>query len=242
MKKSELYSNIIDIQKKTGQGLTGIVGLRDIKVQKLLDELVAEGVIKLNIKYYNHMPNDYWYSPATGYCVWDDEDRHALSYVRIYVGAKDILFGFKDIDIYRNADFMKRYSKWIKKHEDELKIMLDLNDVYMGNDVSTDDFKEKLFTDDDISFIKSKAWYKENLTLSICLDKSNDMLDNYKQHNKISKEILDLYKIKDDENEIRKTKSDIERNKVEIKIRTKIKDYLNTLDGSTLIQDVDFNV
>ncbi len=77
MTKAEVYSGLIDIQKKTGQGLSGIVtvmGETAHLFRKYLDELIEEGLVECYDSggSLGHPESNRWYMPTKGYNVWKD--------------------------------------------------------------------------------------------------------------------------------------------------------------------------
>jgi hypothetical protein len=108
MTKAEFYANIIDITKKTGQGLSDIVCKAEHAYQIYCDELVEEGLIVPMEQQYTHLPNSIFYMPSKGYNVWKDIDPKVLgagplAYVRLYVGAtEDISFGAQNGELVRS--------------------------------------------------------------------------------------------------------------------------------------------
>src|ERR1035437_7876038 len=101
MTKQEFYKEVISVQKKTGQGLSGIVkvmGTDSGKFTQYLDEFIEEGLIKAcdTGGSLRHPESNIFYMPSKGYNVWEDDgtddeyQRHKgryLTFVRLYLGA-----------------------------------------------------------------------------------------------------------------------------------------------------------
>ena len=230
MTKRKLYENIIDIQKKSGQGLSGIVGKMDRGVQDLLDELMEEGVIKMTTKHFSHFPDDNCYFPILGYCVFEDSDERALGFVRMFLGDTEIFLNFPYTDFIQNVDFMKAYSDWLTKNKEQLDVMINLDDEYKGNDV--------LFVDEEIEYIKSRDWFEENKSVKDCLYESRNRLSEFDEMITINERIVTLYRQKgDSEKEIEECEKSIEDTKNQIKLRKRIHNYLDSLDQNKSIQE-----
>ncbi len=167
--KSEFYKSLIDIHKKCGQGLSGIVRVKSSLLGQYLDELIEEGLVKCcdTGGSLGHPESNRFYCPTKGYCVWDDEgDFSALTCVRLYLNILDTE-SVSPIqptitDVLRNPTFMETYSKWLSKNEKALKEMIELSDVYPGIDDScSDNLSEKV-----VDYVKTRSWYKDNLTVA----------------------------------------------------------------------------
>lgn len=233
MTKRELYEGVISIQKKCGQGLSGIVGKMDRNVQELLDELVEEGHLRVIHQSYSYLPDDTWYFPIKGYCVFDpnEEEKRALSYVRMFLGkTEEIFVNLPYTEFIQNPDFMKGYSDWLTKNKEQLDIMLNLDETYPGEDV--------LFSDEEIEHIKTREWFIENKSVKECLDSSRDKMSDFDEMITINERIVSLYKQKgNSEKEIEDTEKSIEDTKKQIKLRKRLHNYLETLDMKKPIQE-----
>ncbi len=181
MTKAEVYNAIIDMAKKTGQGVPSFI---ERKVgSDMIDELVEAGLIK-RVK---QSLDDPWLCLTKGYCVESDMEngnRKALVFVKYYLGIKDVYGGLvlkfgtpelkkgltTEIEIFESdINNMKEYQEWYDKN----KILLEetQNMQHIGEIVTVldDDFKE---------FIKSRGWYTDNLTVKECISQINDANDN----------------------------------------------------------------
>jgi len=202
--KSEVYKNLINIQKDSGQGLSGIVKVGDASnlYSKYIDELIQEGLVKAchTGGSIGHYESNVFYMPTSGYNVWEDEgtdeyySRHKgryLQFVRLYLGLVNMESrgplepGL--LTYLQDPDTMKDYSEWLSRNSEQLKIMTNLSNVYSGED-------SEYLSSTDIEWIKGKDWFKKNKTISECLNDSKDRLAKDKEIYKISKELISLYK------------------------------------------------
>ena len=202
--KSEVYKNLINIQKESGQGLSGIVKVADTSnlYSKYLDELIQEGLVKAchTGGSLGHYESNVFYMPTSGYNVWEDDgtdgsySRHKgryLQFVRLYLGLVDMESGGLLepglLTYLQDPDIMKNYSEWLSRNSEQLKIMTNLSNVYPGED-------SEYLSSTHIEWIKGKDWYKNNKTISECLSDSKDRLSKDNEIYKISKELISLYK------------------------------------------------
>jgi hypothetical protein len=181
--KSEVYKNLINIQKESGQGLSGIVKVADNSnlYSKYIDELIQEGLVKAchTGGSLGHYESNVFYMPTSGYNVWEDDgtdeyySRHKgryLHFVRLYLGLVNMESrgplepGL--LTYLQDPDTMKDYSEWLSRNSEQLKVMTNLSNVYPGEDSG-------YLSSSDIEWIKSKDWFKKNKTISECLNDSN---------------------------------------------------------------------
>jgi len=233
MTKRELYESAISIQKKCGQGLSGIVGQMNSDIQNLLDELVEEGSLKLIHQSNNYLPDDYWYFPTKGYCVFDpnEEEKRSLSFVRMFLGkTEEIFINLPYTDFIQNPDFKKAYSDWLTKNKEQLDIMINLDEIYPGEDV--------LFSNEEIEDIKSRGWFTDNKSVKECLQESRNRVKELEEMITLNERIVSLYKQKgDSEKEIEECETSIEDTKKQIKFRKRLHNYLDGLDQKKTIQE-----
>lgn len=225
--KRELYENIIEMQKKHGQGLAGYVGKMDSNIQYLLDELVEEGHITESICYFKTLPDDNWYMPATGYNVWKDDDPRALSFVRMFLGiTEEIFLNLPYTDFIQNVEFMTSYATWLEKNHDTLTIMINLDTNYPGNDT--------LFNEKEVEFIKGKDWYKENKTISECITLNDEYIDTSQKILKLSEDMRRL--VDKGHKDYEKNEKRIDSEVKDIKFRKRLASHLSQLDKNKTIQ------
>ena len=144
--------------------------------------LIEEGLMKAcdTGGSIGHPESNIFYMPTKGYNVWEDEgtdgqySRHKgryLQFVRFYLGALAEEHGEGDsdikkwinptmMDVIRNVESMKMYSEWLERNEKALEEMINLDDFYKAPKVE--------FTEEEISWIKSKVYYRSPGTFSQC--------------------------------------------------------------------------
>lgn len=252
MTKAEFYKSLIEIQKKSGQGLSGIVRIKSSEISRYLDELIEEGLVEC----YNdggtmgHPDSNRWYIPTKGYNVWKDGiengegDTSFLKCVRLYLGQiEDKEEGERENIqkwlnpsaeiLLRNPGFMKIYSEWLTRNSEQLEIMLNLDDFYPGSgNVVT-------FTEEESEYIKSRAWYKDNKTIKECLNISEEVISDRKQIISLTYNLISLYKQKGNSvKEIKENTEKIEESEKEITFRKKLHRWFNEQDMNYNIQDV----
>lgn len=243
--KSEFYKSLIDIHKKCGQGLSGIVRVESNLLSQYLDELIEEGLVKCcdTGGSLGHSESNRFYCPTKGYCVWDD-DFSALTCVRLYLNNLEKESGNpihpSITDVIRNSNFMEIYSKWLKSNEDSLKEMIELSDVYPGIDCSSSDILSEKVVD----YIKTRSWYEDNLTVTNCISKMTKGDFDVEKEITLLKEIISLKK-RSSQIGGKFTSEDIEKDELELKeiisgskLRPQIKDWFKKQDSSVNIQSL----
>ena len=243
--KAEVYKMVIDMQTKSGQGCSGIVKLgNEPMVGPYLDELIEEGLIKAcdTGGSIGHPESNIFYMPTKGYNVWEDEDpnqysRHKgrnLSLVRLYL---DILpeeqqnkFDLTRTVMLRDPEWMKKYTEWLEINKEELEIMVNLDNFY--------DEPNFELTQEEIDYIQTRGWYKDNKSIKECLKSSNGFISDRNEIISINNKLIGLYGQKNDEAEIKKCEKDIEKSEQEILDRKRINKWLMSQDGDSNIQDL----
>jgi hypothetical protein len=253
--KAEAYKHVIEITKKTGQGLSGIVKALGSDTHlwgKYLDELIDEGLVEVfdDGTTIGHPESARWYMPTKGYNLWKDgiangpgnrfDSSRFLTHVRLYLGCVDdrdeVESDDKDANLKRwlhpsaqmlmqSHEFMKGYAEWLERNHEALEEMKNLSTIYEGATPL------ELLIDGDMDWIKSKRWYKENLKVSECLQASKDQLGNDKEWVCITKEIIKLME-KDDkyQDEANKQKNDLVYHTKDIERRERANTLLMSLD------------
>jgi hypothetical protein len=255
MTKTEVYSGLIDIQKKTGQGLSGIVtvmGETAHLFRKYLDELIEEGLVDCYDSggSLGHPESNRWYMPTKGYNVWKDgienenSDTAYLTYVRFYLGQIDLDEEPEDREnlakwlnpsaqlLIQNPDFIKGYSKWLKRNSEELEIMKNLDSFYDEPTIQ--------FSEEEKEWIKTRGWYENNESVSDCLNKSLSAVDDDKERLKLNKELINLYKKSGAEKykeELKKTELEVENFDKAFLRRKRLNKWLEKLDKNKSIQE-----
>ena len=119
MNKQEFYNAVVEIYKKTGQGVPGFVRTR--LDPSVIDELISEGKLKIVETKYNYLPNDEWICLTNVYCVEEEiKDMRVLSFMRVYLNIDDLGLGLKLNDVLSNENFMKEYNIWLEKNKEQL--------------------------------------------------------------------------------------------------------------------------
>jgi len=259
--KQEVYSSIIDIQKKTGQGLSGIVKIKSADYSRYIDELIEEGLVKAcdTGGSIGHPESNIFYVPTKGYNVWEDNGGEGivgirqgpgkyLHFVRLYVGGlkfedrkklkdeqEELKHKFMNPTIYdylRDPNQMKLYAAWLERNHEELEIMMNLDDYYKHPDIS--------FTEEELNSIKDLKSYSENENVSTFLSKSIKHIDTVEEEISIIDRIITLCE-NDKEKYKEKLDSSIkdkEKCKKEILFRRKLNSWLQQKSEDALIQDL----
>ena len=133
LNKEEFYKTLLDLHKKCGQGLSGIVKeMGPPEYTRYLNELIADGLVKCcdTGGSIGHPESNKFYMPTTGHNVWEDDggeyQRHKgryLEFVRYYLGISDHLTK-KMMD--KNPALKSEYHDWLNRNQDELEIMKNL--------------------------------------------------------------------------------------------------------------------
>ena len=255
MTKAEVYSGLIDIQKKAGQGLSGIVtvmGEYAHLFRRYLDELIEEGLVECYDSggSLGHPESNRWYMPTKGYNVWKDgienenSDTAYLTYVRFYLGQIDLDEEPENREnlakwlnpsaqiLIQNPDFIKGYSKWLKRNSEELEIMTSLDNFYDAPAIE--------FSAEEAEWIKTRGWYEENKPVSECLSLSVGAIEDDRERLKINRELIALYKKSGAEKykeDLKKTELEVENFDKSLLRRKKLNKWLETLDKNKSIQE-----
>ena len=250
MTKEEVYNIIVDVQKNTGQGLSGIVKVMGDKSQYFsehISTLVEEGLVTANDTggSLGHPESKMFYTPSKGYNVWDEEKSNSsqnLAFVRFYLGIVEDSEEERDEDDMKrflnptakeriqNLGFITRYAEWLGENEEGLIEMLNLEElVVVGVQLS----------DEDIEFIKERGWYKDDKPVKECVSLSKEKCDDYNAIISVQEKLLVLY---EDDPTYAQSKKDAIEDIREIKEETlpqrkRVHDYLSQMDQSTPIQE-----
>lgn len=220
MNKSELYYNAIDLYKKTGQG---IILIPYSNINDTVDELVRDGLMKIvNIK-FNTLPDDKFACLTNVYCVEEDKDPTALTYMRIYVGIDKVVdLGKVEVtllDAIKNPEIMTGYSKWLNKNHKQLIKINDLDNVIVP--------LTKL-SKEEIDYLESRSWYKDSLTASEALYELTEGDDNVQKKLSITRELIRLMR-KDKKyiSKIKEYEENIKEYESEVILRKSVKSFLS---------------
>ena len=248
--KSEFYKSIIDIQKQSGQGLSGIVKIKSSEYAQYLDEFIQEGLIEAchTGGSIGHPETNIFYMPTSGYNVWKDDGvdgqtyrRHKgryLSFVRFYLGLvdkeKDREFDPSIFDFIQNPEVMKEYTEWLTRNDSSLKEMLNLNDFY--------EEKEVIFTTEEIEWIKERGWYRDNKPVDNCLKQSLSYIKNNDDAEfiSLSKRLISLYQtdVNRYSKELTKAQKDLDDLGLYSFYRKRLNSWLESQDQTVLIQSL----
>ncbi len=251
MNKVEFYNAIVKTYKSTGQGIPTFVQQR-LPDPSVVDELIEEGLVKIVTVPYSTLPDDHMICLTKGYCVEEDlrtQFTGALTCLRMYLGIDPIVdlgptHRLSTSDALKQPQYMTMYAEWLSKNHLQLEEMDKIDTIdSLGSDDLTDTAKD---------YLKTRSWYIKNKTISECLkafDKgSSDLQDKISITNQIlrlQESKIDIYRRKNDQNvvnesisEVQLSKSELEKYKSEVKMRAKIKAYLQKQDKNILIQNL----
>lgn len=241
MNKIELYNNLVDVYKKTGQGLPKFI---EYKIgSEPIEDLINDGLVKIVTQHFSYLPDSEWICLTKGYCVEDDyinNDREALTFMRIYVGMESLVdVGDLKITIFdaiRDLDLMKRYVSWFEKNKDKLAEISTIEKL--------DDSSLPELSNDIVEYIKTLKWYEDNCIVSVCLKRMDGATREIVKQISIYDELISLKrmanskvgstKYKDIDEDIKK-KEELEK---EIKNRKRIYNWLSDKDGNLNIQSL----
>lgn len=239
MTKIELLNCIIDMTRKTGQGLsTAIIGMK-LDIKDHIDELLEEGKIVTHRSEYGGpgITHDVWAMPANCYNVWADKEgeRMALSYVRFYLDSDDVGFGITRKMLLQNVDFISGYASWLKKNGKSLEDMVNLKNI-------EEIYSNVVLTEEELIWVKSRGWYTDNSTIKECLDSSIGALDDSEQLS-INKRLLELYNTNDSyrkeyADKIKESEDFINNAPKLKRIRKKVNTWMEEQDSQKKIQEL----
>lgn len=239
--KSDFYKSIIDIHKKCGQGLSGIVKVKSDLLGRYLDELIEEGLVKCcdTGGSLGHPESNRFYCPTKGYCVWDDHNSmQSLTFIRMYLNILETEsispINPTITDLIRNSDFMEGYSKWLKKNEVSLREMLEISDIY--NDSLDGGLPQKI-----VDYIKTRVWYEENKTVDKCIKTLIEGDTDIQSQIRIQKELLGLKKRSNQiggNYDIQKDEEELDEMISQSKMRPQIRTWLGQQTKTELIQNL----
>ena len=260
--KEEVYKKLVIINKETGQGLSGIVkvmGEDKHLYSKHLEDLIKEGLVKAchTGGSIGHEESNIFYMPTKGYNVWEDDgddgnySRHKgryLTFVRLYLGAIDKISDSPIqpslTDLLQSPEIMKEYSEWLTRNSEALKEMLSMPDSIPSSGSTSTKGRKKasIFTEAEIEWVKSRTWYKDNLTVKESLKKSIEAIEEGIDE-QIKKNIIQLLpllkqnreKYQDKILEYEKELGEIDSH---MGIRLKVNDFLSKQKGKDRIQSV----
>ena len=260
--KAEVYSKLIQIQKKHGQGLAGVVKVLSGEASlwaKYLDELIDEGLVEVfdDGSTIGHPESARWYMPTKGYNLWKDGIENGdgsrfssskfLTHIRLYLGVLDNDAEPDHVSeddnlrrylspsaqlLLQDPKFMKSYSEWLIRNHDALEEMKNLSMLYEGPTPA------ECLIDGDIEWIVSRGWFEDNLLVSECIEKSIKTGDNDKKRLELTKQMVGLMeKSEKHEEELKKYKDEVIEINDAINRRERVNNLLMSLNQSSKIQD-----
>lgn len=201
MKKIDLYNGLVNLTKKTGQGLAPII---EMKIgSKAINSLISDGLVKRVSVRYSTMPNEEWICLTRGYCVEEDFrnekwNGRALDFIRYYLskgvqpkkrkGGIDLEYmAWEGVEKYKEL-----YNEWLEENLEKI-LETQSTELLVG-----DSKEESFFTDKELIFLQKRDWYKNNLSLKEAIVKCEE--DNRKDRKiiDVTSELRNLYKIKRD--------------------------------------------
>ncbi len=252
--KEEFYKQFIDLHKKCGQGMSGIVKVQSSTFERYLDELIEEGLVKAchTGNSIGHPESNIFYMPTKGYNVWEDEgtdgqySRHKgkyLPFVRLYLGAMEKehpegtdqtarFINPSMVDCLKSSELMADYAEWLKRNEASLKEMTELDTFYKATKVE--------FSKEELDWIKNKTWYTKNKTLKEFIELSMENMSLCEQILAQLNRMLSLCQNESDkfQDKITETTSEIKSIEKEILICKKIIHWADSLNQKTKIQEL----
>ena len=245
--KSEIYKSIIDIQKQSGQGLSGIVKIKSSEYAQYLDEFIQEGLIE---------------ACHTGGSIGHPETNIFFHYFWILNKIKDRRIKFPifflihqsqvksdktkissfvsivlTIDTIIFPNIISRcwhieYTEWLTRNDSSLKEMLNLNDFY--------EEKEVIFTTEEIEWIKERGWYRDNKPVDNCLKQSLSYIKTNAEFISLSKRLISLYQtdVNRYSKELTKAQKDLDDLGLHSFYRKRLNSWLESQDQTVLIQSL----
>ena len=159
MRTKELYSAIIDIQKKTGQGLSGVVTINQPSIRISMNNLIERGLIIKESSGYSsigHPASNDWYMPSTGYNVWKEIREYGnlmpLFFIRKFLGDNEHASYVDEntIEYVGNAHFY--FSNFIKQSDT-------IRRTRNPHNVKTKDMEDKFGSPNFISDYNGSYWW-----------------------------------------------------------------------------------
>jgi hypothetical protein len=239
MTKLEIYNAVIDLYKKTGQGLSGFV-LTKGDVREKVDQLVEDGLLKIVHQSYRHLPDDDWICLTKGYCVEDDyghesERGNTLAFMRYYLDIPQGL-GITKKQLEETPEFMTKYHLWLNTNREKIEEGFNIENMPEGSLPE----REITLTEEESSYVKNLNLYKKNPTVSECISLLREKDKLYRESIQCYRRMLDIMNTKSDHyaQKIKDTQKDMQSDIDELKLREGIEKFLGSIDGKKLIQEV----
>jgi len=264
MTKTEVYETVVDITKKTGQGLSGIVkvmGEHADSISHYLDELIEEGyVIACDTGgSIGHPESNIFYMPTKGYNVWTDEgpdlaqfeySRHKgryLTNVRFYLGAMDIEEDYDGLDeddknLKRHLNpsmlFLAKQTEFMKQYAEWLERNEESLQEMLNLEVI--EFGNEPLDETTVELLTSRGWYTDNNTVGEAKSKNIDRINTIEEILRLSKRWMELKEQgnQTDDEDYTNRKNQIIEDETELKSRQKLDRLMVGVDRDTLVQDL----
>jgi hypothetical protein len=168
--KEQLYNWVVEIYKKTGQGLSGIVFHKIGR--EPLEELLELGLVKVITHHYSYLPKDEWVCLTGVYCVEEEMekgngDMRALEFMRKYLGIPRTSGLDRKLDEFlaTHPEDQLKYDKWYEEWLIKNKDFIDESfKKVKPMEIPTEPTKYKM-NSELAKYIKSTNWYQDNLTV-----------------------------------------------------------------------------
>ena len=190
MTKQELYTKIIEIYKKTGQGTSTYI-MKDPEIKYLVKELISDGLFKIVSITNSTLPDDEFICLTKGYFSEEDSDTNSLTYMRIYMGLEKVidLGRLKTLTLkesLKDPKLMANYSAWLTKNH---KKLIEFNSIpttiTSKNELSK---KEK-------DFLNSFDYFKKPRTKKETISELEDIKINMDKQFKAYDSLISLLKM-----------------------------------------------
>lgn len=240
MTKTEFYKKVLSVYKETGQGTPMFVADK-LGIRYLVDEMVQDGLLQIVTNHYSYLPDDVTICLTDVYCVEKEMAKgngRALDFVRRYLGlpGNSVLDQKVEEFFQKNPQEREKYDneylEWLEENKEILEKSFQKEPIEIDEDSSLDR--------DTISFLKERAWYKNNLTVEESLRKSNEANSLEKQKLSLIKQLNGLYKadpkyIK----ELEKNEKELVEVETELKLRARLTNVMTSCkDKSIKVQEV----
>ena len=181
MNKAIVYNNILELYRKTGQGLPVFLVRRSSEMYDHAKNLLKEGLIIEHTKEYRTLPDDITYQIKGAYYPEVGTD---LVNLRVFLGVPHGIPGDKRTngDLLRSLDFVKEYYSWLSANIDHIERSLKIPSMEEAPEEPTEV----------IEYLTSTEWYSGNLSVGKCLDRLSNVRDLLEKLVATKKLICDL--------------------------------------------------
>jgi hypothetical protein len=231
--KEQLLNDLINVTKSSGQGIPQFVIDRG-GWQDIADELIDEGYVTVH-KHKEHDPALIWYCYNKVYNV--EKDTYGFngsmlyySFMRHYLRidedeSKGVLPSNSEV-VQANMD---KYKEWLIENLEGLEAIKNLEEVTIGTEL-LDEQKE---------YLKSRGWYKDNLTIKESLEK---LIDRTQIIEELSHNTEKMIKLMGEhskyDTEKKKYIKELEEYKFQLKARKKLYSIMDGEDSNIKVKEV----